>query len=154
MKTLFILLYTLLFVYPWQESPTPKDQPLARGMYTYTGRYVSSNGTISDMGMCSVFFVNIYENQLVVTRQSTGSLEFVDTSYPYVGNDNQGNRVYRLNDSDKFLVDGNYDIEHVMSYTLYNGNVTVDTRYEVEKGDHSQECLEKLRGRLYETPFL
>lgn len=153
MKTLITFLFTLLFIYPWQESNQSQEQPLAKGMYTYTGRFISSNGTISDQGMCSAFFVNIYENRLVVTQQPMGSPEFVDTTYPYVGRDENGYRVYKLNGSDRFLVDSDYNIERVTSFTTYNGNVTTDTRFEVEKGDHSQECLERMKHILYDTPF-
>lgn len=154
MKTLFTLLFTLLFVYPWQEPNQSQEQPLARSMYSYTGRFFSDNGTMSDQGMCSSFFANIYENRLVITQQPIGSPEFVDTTYPYVGRDENGYRVYRLNESNKFLVDSDYNLQHVISSTTYNGNVIIDTRYEVEKGDHTQECLEKMKSRLYNTPFL
>lgn len=154
MKTLFIYLFALLFVYPWQEQQqVPQGNLLHKGMYTYTGRFFSEDGQTSNIGKCSAFHAHIFEDKLVLTEQQIGTLNYIDVTYTYVGTDSNGYRMYRKDESDMFLVDENYDLQQVLSSKSYNGYVTTNTYYEVIKGDHSREFLEQQRSRLYDYPI-
>lgn len=154
MKTLFIYLFALLFVYPWQEQKqVPQGNLLYKSMYTYTGRFVCGNNQTSNVGSCHAFHAQIFEDKLVITEQQTGTLKYVDIIYPFVGIDSEGNRIYRKDESDKFLVDSIFDLQRVLSSTTFNGNVTTNTYYEIVKGDHSAEYLEQQKNRLYNNPM-
>lgn len=155
MKLLHILLFVLLFTFPWNQDSSNKL--LYEGIYTSTGYGVREDGTVMVGNSSLSFYVKIYEQNLIQTTSVIGQPRPVDFEYKFKGIDKDGNRVYELNIVTSMLVDANYDIKTVISLpsSRYGNNVQEHTYWEVVKGDREAEFNQKHKedGSSYETQY-
>ena len=147
MKTI-ITLAILLFVYPWDVSNSNSENPQYEGMYTMTGRSYNEYQQSDSPAGCKAIYVKIFEQKLVTTVSVYGTGQYQDIEYRYEGVDRNGNRVYRKDYTDAYVVDSEWDLQRIMSMYTYNGNKRIDTYYEVVKGDYSMECLKRMQNAL------
>lgn len=147
MKTL-ITLVIMLFVYPWSDSNSNTDKLLFEGMYTITGRAFNELQQYDSPTGCQAVYVKVYEKKLVTTVSVYGTTEYQNVEYRYVGADKNGNRIYRKDDTDAFVVDSTQDLQRIVSTYTYNGNKRIDTYGEVIKGDASADCLKRMQDAL------
>ncbi len=145
MKTL-ITLAILLFVYPWNK--TNSDKLLFEGMYTITGRGYNENQQYDSPIGCKAIYVKVYEKKLVTTVSVYGTVDFQDVEYKYEGVDKNGNRVYRKDKTEAYVVDAEQNLQWILSTFTYNGNKRTDTFWELIKGDYSADCLKRMQDEL------
>lgn len=143
MKTIYSILFILLFVFPDRQEP----QPLFEGIYTETGYGVTDKNKPLNSGMTRSYYVKIYENKLVVTTQQYGSVSTIDIPYQHQGKNQDGDRVYSSGASESYWVDQNYDIMRVseMPSIDYGTNVMDYWYWEIVKGDQRQQYEEEHR---------
>lgn len=77
-----------------------------------------------------------------------GTVEYQDVEYKFEGVDREGNRIYRKDNTDAFVVDSEQNLQRIMSTYTYNGNKRIDTYCEVIQGDHSADCLQRMKDAL------
>lgn len=147
MKTL-ITLAIMLFVYPWSDSNSEADKLLFEGMYTITGRAYNELQQYDSPAGCQAIYVKVYEGKLITTVSVYGTAEYQDVEYKYESIDRGGNRVYRKDNTDTFVVDSEQNLQRIMSTYTYNENKRIDTYCEVIKGDHSADCLRRMKNAL------
>lgn len=153
MKLLLSLLSALLFIMPEQKT----DKVLAEGIYTNTGYgYNDQKEPISGQSSSS-FYVKIYANKLVKTMSVWGYAQAQDFEYKYIGNNEDGQRVYECNIMSSILVEDNFDIIEVYTHdsSKYGSNVKEHIYWRVVKGDKEKEYNQqhKADGTSYESQY-
>lgn len=136
MKTINLILFILLFIFPDRQVP----KPLFEGIYTETGYGKNEQEQPLNSGVSNSYYVKIYEDKLVTTANKFGTAETIDITYQYKGNDKEGNRIYAYSEMDRYFVDEAYNIMRVLSSPslMYGANVLVHTYWEVVKGEKYQ----------------
>jgi len=80
-----------------------------------------------------------------------------DFEYKYVGKNEDGQRVFENNTMSSILVDNQYNIIEVFTYSSYKygNNVKNHTYWRVVKGDHENEYNQKHKedGSSYESQY-
>lgn len=143
MKTIYSILFLILFIYPNRQEPTP----LYKGIYTETGYGVTDQNKPLNSGMTRSYYVKIYEDKLVVTTQQYGSVSTIDINYPFKEIDQNGIRIYTKGGAESYHVDDNYDIRLVYASPsmIYGYNVMEYSYWEIVKGDRCQEYEQEHR---------
>lgn len=147
MKT-FITLAIMLFVYPWSNTNNNSNQPQFEGMYTITGRAYNELGEYDSPTACQAIYVKVFEKKLITTVSVYGTSDYQDVEYIFERVDKNGNRVYRKDNMDAYVVDSEQNLQRIMSTYTFNGNKRIDTYCEVVKDDFSADCLKRMQDAL------
>ncbi len=153
MKFIISILSVLLFIMPEQHV----DKVLHEGIYTNTGYgYDDQKQPVTGKSSTS-FYIKIYENRLIKTMSVWGYAQPQDFEYKYVGKNEDGQRVFENNTMSSILVDNQYNIIEVFTYSSYKygNNVKNHTYWRVVKGDHENEYNQKHKedGSSYESQY-
>lgn len=151
MKLFHFLLFVMLFVYPNQQ----KEEPLFKGIYTETGYGRNEQNEAINAGFAQSYYVEIYDQKLVVTTTEFGTGKSIELVYQYTGRDSAGNRVYVKDNMNAYYVDDSFDLEKVYSFpdARYGNKVWIIFYWQVVKGDHLKEYYQKHNqdGSSYES---
>lgn len=131
-----------------------ENGPILSGVFTMTGKYWDANGNQGKSPYWNCFYLKVYSDYLVETTTSLGNPIANDYRYPYIGKNDNGDRLYKSNNK-TFIISRSGKVTIALSsYDMrFGNNVTISTYWEVLKGDYSQQLLQEQQQQLNNWDF-
>ena len=138
-----------IFVPSWDADDQPMEAPMIDGLYTITGK-TYRDGKVNDSPTAGgwVMYIKVYSDKMVVTTTDYENGRDVDLTYLFERADKEGNRIYRLSNTNAFVIGSNGTVQWLTSIYTYNGNVRTDTYWELVVGNHREECLKRAKSAM------